>query len=503
MKICLFLQRRFAPIGHTMAVIFNKKYGVKDFCGYVSMRSNIDLLKSRGNVNYTELILDEDIYKRYKNESVDSNYLKFLEKEYGIPNLWPFVDTDRIVRHGLFLREYPYDRPKHTHEEMLKLIQVYAKSAIKFLDEEKPDAAIFPVLEGLSPLFFYHIAKKKGVKTLFIQSCRIRNRHTVTQNYGELSYVLETFEKLNKNDISFPEYLKEAEEFLTGFRNKPEVHDSVDAPSSRPISRKQQFGFLLPSQITFSIYWIIKLFADYIKNINRDDHTIIKPWHHIIDRIRRKFRVLVGFEDLYDAIDEREDFAFYPLQQEPEVSITLFAPFYKDQLWLVRQIAKSLPIHYKLYVKEHPAMFGYRPRNFYKELKKIPNVKLISPLTPGFNITKNAKLITTLTGTAGWEGIMLKKPVITFGDVFYNILPMIRRCRNIEDLPNIVKDQLENFNYDEKALINLIVAIFKESAPLDLTQLWDTEGGSQAENKEEEIAPFTDFIAEKLNLKAI
>ncbi|OGZ28186.1 MAG: hypothetical protein A2931_02840 [Candidatus Niyogibacteria bacterium RIFCSPLOWO2_01_FULL_45_48] len=502
-KICLFLQRRFAPIGHTMAVILNKKYGVEQFCGYVSMRSNLELLKSSKNPRYTKLILDEDIYKFYKTESVDLNYLNLLEKEYGIPNLWPFVDSDRIVRHGLFLREYPYDFPLHSHEDMLKLTQVYAKAAIQFLEEEKPDVIIFPVIEGLTTLLLYHIAQKKGIKTLFIQTSRVGNKYTITEQYDDLSYVRQTFEKLNKGDASCPEYRKLAQKFLADFRDKPASHEPTDVPSQRPITRKQQFAFLSPRKIGTSIFWIIKIFIDYLQDAFRDDHTKIKPWHHVFDRTKRKIRVLVGFEDLYDEADKNEDFAFYPLQKEPEISITLFAPFFKDQLWLTRQIARSLPIHYKLYVKEHPSMFSYRPRKYYKELKKIPNVKLIRPSVSSFDLTKNAKLIATITGTAGWEGILLKKPVITLGDVFYSALPMVKNCKTIEELPYIVKTQLENFNYDEEKLINLITAIYRESAPLDLSQIWDIEGGSQAEKKEEEIMPIVDLIAEKLNLKAI
>ena len=97
----------------------------------------------------------------------------------------------------------------------------------------------------------------------------------------------------------------------------------------------------------------------------------------------------------------------------------------------------------------------------------------------------------------------MKKPVITFGDVFYNALPMVKRCRNIEDLPNLVKAQLEDFNYDEKKIINMIAAIYKESAPMNLSQIWTLEGGGQAEKKIEEIIPLVDFIAKKLNIKAV
>jgi len=503
MKVCLFLQRRFAPIGHAMAAILKEKYGVEEFCGYVSMRSNLNFLKSRKRITYTKLILDEDIYKKYRNEKIDPDYLNHLEREYGIPNLWPFVDTDRIIRNGLFLREYPYNQSPYSHDDMLKLIQVYAKTAIKFLEEEKPGVIIFPVIEGLNTMPLYHIAKKKNIKTFLIQSGRIGNKHTITEQYGDLSYVRKTFESLDNNTLINSEYRKSAEKFLADFRDKPSAHNLYDTPKWQQTSRKQQFSFLLPSYITRSIHWTIKLFIDYIRNPNRDDYTIIKPWHHILDRIKRKIRVLIGFGDLYDEIDDSENFAFYPLQKEPEMAISLFAHFYKNQLWVIEQIARSLPIQYKLYVKDHPTMSGCRTRKLYRELKKIPNVKIINPSVSSFRLIQNAKLITTLTSTAGWEGILLKKPVITFGNVFYNSLSMAKKCRAIEDLPVMIKEQLENSQYNEKELINLITAIYAESASINLTRLWDIEGGGRAEEKEAEIIPFIDLIAKKLDLKTI
>ena len=89
----------------------------------------------------------------------------------------------------------------------------------------------------------------------------------------------------------------------------------------------------------------------------------------------------------------------------------------------------------------------------YKELKKIPNVKLINPSEISFNLTKAAKIIITINGTAGWEGVLLKKPVITFGNLFFNKLPMVKKCEAIGDLPYLMKEQLENYHYDEKKII--------------------------------------------------
>ena len=47
MKVCFLLQRRFAYIGHKLAIILKEKYGVEDFCGYVYLRSSFEFLKKQ------------------------------------------------------------------------------------------------------------------------------------------------------------------------------------------------------------------------------------------------------------------------------------------------------------------------------------------------------------------------------------------------------------------------------------------------------------------------
>ena len=503
-KACMFMKRRFAYAGHAMAVVLQKKYGVKDFCGYTSLRSSLNFLQSQKDIHYSELALDEDVHKLYRKEKLDPEYLKFLEKEYGIPNLWPYIEIDRIIRHGQFLREYPHDAPFYSHEDMLRILQARARFLIDFVERQKPDFILFAVITGMSSLLLYHIAKKKNIKTFFIQTSRIGTKQTLTEDYNKLSYVEKTSNNMREGASGFQtKHLAEAKNFLNNFREKPAPHSIIDTVKFKPVDRRRQFEFLKPRNLIRSSSWALKVALDYIKDQNKDDHTTVKPWHYILDRVKRKTRVLVGFDDLYDEADFKENFAFFPLHLEPEMSISLFAPFYTDQLWLAKQIARSLPAGFKLYVKEHPAMFGYRPRSFYRELKKIPCVRLIRPSQESFPLIKNAKLVITMNSTAGWEAILFKKPVIAFGNVFYNALPMVKKCVAIEDLPHMVKEQLEKFHYDENALIRLIAAIFQESADADLVQIWDIEGGSNMEKKEREVVQLVDLLASKLGLKTV
>lgn len=503
MKACLLLQRRFAYVGHAIALNLKKKYGVDDFCGYVYLRSSLKFLKSQKEITYSELLLEEDIFKQYENEPLNPAYIGLLEKEYGIPNLWPYVEIDRIIRHGQFLREYPYDSPKYSHEEMMRILQVKARAIIDFLERQKPDFILFSVINDTSTLLLWHIAKKKNIRTLFMHPGRVKMFYSVTENYKKLSYIEETFNKIKSGEVSYSGCSEQAKIFLDDFRKIPAPHSFLDSPKSRAISRTQQFSFLSPKNIANSLRWNFKLFIDYFADQHKDDYDTIKPWRFILDRFKRKIRVLIGYDDLYDKVNLKEDFAFFPLPFEPEMSSSLFSPFYKDQIWLAKQIAQSLPIHFKLYIKEHPSMFSYRAKAFYEELKKIPSVRLIHPSEMSFGIISESKIVITTAGTAGWEAILMKKPVITLGDAFYSALPMAKRCGAIEDLPGLVANQLRGFSYDEKTLIDFITAIYKESVSLNMTQLWNIEGGSKMEKKVKELIPFVDLIAEKLGIKPI
>ncbi|MDO8594535.1 MAG: hypothetical protein Q7R93_03400 [bacterium] len=503
MKICFLLQRRFAYVGHAMALHLQSRYGVTDFCGYVYSRSSLKFLTSQKEIKYSKLLLDEEVHARYKNEKLDIDYLKKLEQEYGIPHIWPFIEIDRLIRYGLFIRDYPHDTSPYSHEEMLRVLQTHAKAITDFFETEKPDCLVLSVVANIGTMLLYHIAKKKGVKVLFISTTRVKNQYTVTEQTETLTYIDQAVEEIARGGEECHEQKKLAETFLREFRKAPTPHSVTESPKTRPVTRRKQFSFLQPRKLLFSIKWFLFTVFEYILDPHKDDYDVIKPWHYFWDRLKRKARVLWGFNDLYDPIDVFENFAFFPLQHEPEMSISLFAPFYNDQLWVIKQIAKSLPIDFKLYVKEHPTTFGYRPRSFYKELKKIPNLKLIDPTKMSFEITKHAKLILTLTGTAGFEALLLKKPVIVFGDVFYSKLPMVKRVYAIADLPLFVKEQLQHHVHDESALLNLITAIYKESADINLIQIWNIEGDSQMEKKKNAVIPLTDLIASKLNLKPI
>ena len=497
MKGCFFLHRKFAPIGHTIAYNL-RKFGITEFCAYVIQRNAYNFLISQKDVHYTSLLLDENIFPKYKDEKLDPAYLDWFEKEYGIPNGWPYLVIDRIIMHGQFLREYPYDKKTLSHEEMLKCLQVYSKEIITFLNREKPDFLVMIVVGSLGSKLLYHIAKKKGIKMIYLDSTRIGNGETVTHDYRIFSWVEETFEYLRNGGMPSLK-MQNAIKFLAEFRRAPDPYHIDLAPRKRSMTKTKQLKFLLPSNFIQTLTWIIKITVDFFST--KRDYTDEIPWWSVWDKIKRKIRMLYGFSDLYEKPSPQDYYAFCPLHVEPETATSLYAPFYTDQLYVVRQVARSLPLGWKLYVKEHPAMIGYRTRQYYQELKKNPNVKIIDPAIQSTDLMSSASLVVTIAGTAGWEGVLLKKPVITFGDIFYNKLSTVLRCHGIEELPYLIQKQLTKFQYNEEELLFFIAAIMENSVEVDMISLWEHEDqGEDIIKNNEGLKRVAELIAKKLKL---
>lgn len=496
MKICFFLQRRFAYLGHNLAVLLKEKHSELKFCGYVNLRSSFNFLFSQKDIKYSALLLDENIQKKYKEEALDLNYLQWLEKEYGVPNLWPYMAVDRIIMSNQLLREYPYDKSPYIHEEMLRLLQVMSKAVLSFLKEEKPDVIFFSVIGSMGSNLLFNMAEKMGIKCYRLANC-LKDLTTVT-DAPNLSLINPT-ETSRLTDTQQKQLSIKAKVFLEQYRSKPVSYFTKSDPQYQQTNQTRQLQILLPKNLLIFIKWIFRYFCGYLTDESRFDYTYIKPWYYLIDGLKRKIRNLIGVNDLYDKPDWNENFTFFPLQFEPESGLLHVAYFKTNQLEVIRQVARSLPVGYKLYVKEHPTMVMYRPRSFYRELKKNPNVKLLNPTTNGFDIISRAKLITTISSSCGWEATLLKKPVITFGQAFYNQLSFIKKCRAFEDLPQLVKEQLENFDYNENELENYLIKIFESSAAVDLTSVWDYDNNSRQQKKE--LEPLANLIAKKLGLE--
>src|SRR3989344_4782583 len=440
MKVCLFLQRNFAPVGDAGGANLRDRYGVSEFCAYVGTRNAFGVLKDKGMVTYSTLLLDEDVFKTFADAPLDMEYLRGLEKRCGIPNLWPYIVADRTLMSSQPLREYPYDQPFGSHEDLLRILQVTARAIEKLLDTEKPDAVVFPVVGSLGSMLLYHIARQRGIPTRLMFPVVLEKRYMVSSRYDCFSLK----EEMGKAFADPPsaESMQKARAFLESFRKAPRPYVADFSPDRQQVNRMRQLKFLRPDRFLNSIAAVFREFRLYLFGSAGRDYSSVNPLYFIVDRVKRKFRNARGVADLYDTLPPHEQYAFFPLHFEPEIALLVQGSFVRNQLEVIRQAARSLPVGWKLYVKEHPQMVEFRPRRFYKELKKMPNVRLIDPRIKSFPLIERSGLVIVISGTAGFEACLLGKPLVTLGQQFFNDFSFVKHCTAYEDLPRLVHEQV-------------------------------------------------------------
>lgn len=106
---------------------------------------------------------------------------------------------------------------------------------------------------------------------------------------------------------------------------------------------------------------------------------------------------------------------YFTLQQEPESSTLVMAPYATNQVALLRELALSLPADTQLVVKEHIWALHGRPPGFYEQIAAIPNVTLVHPGVSSLELIRRADLVCVITSSAGYEAAVLGKPVVHLG----------------------------------------------------------------------------------------
>ena len=136
-------------------------------------------------------------------------------------------------------------------------------------------------------------------------------------------------------------------------------------------------------------------------------------------------------------------FILFPLQTDSEGAILLDAPLFTNQIEVIKQISKSMPIDYKLLVKEHPASFlrSWRSVGEYKELRDIPGVVLIHPSANSQELMKKSSLVISICSSSSLDAQFLEKPSIIFADTNFSMIPSIQKVKEIEKLPELTEDK--------------------------------------------------------------
>lgn len=124
------------------------------------------------------------------------------------------------------------------------------------------------------------------------------------------------------------------------------------------------------------------------------------------------------WDRLFEQPREGERFVFYALNYSPEHTLDVEAPEFVSTFDVVRNIARSLPLGVRLYVKEHPTGLGLRGPAELDRIKRLPGVRLIDPWVDSHALIKAAELTVSLSGTVSLEAAMYGRQTAILSDIF-------------------------------------------------------------------------------------
>ena len=380
-----------------------------------------------------------------KIQKPDLDYLSQFEKKYGI-ELWKLANNDRIF----FTYNLYYN---FSENEILSILEQECKLFENIIETIKPDFVIFPLTNSGRMEIFYQLCLKLGIKILMLNATRLGGTNFISEEYEKIDYFEKEIHENVKNrsiddlrDIlykthSFDDVLKFSSQFL----------------KSKKMALKAGLQFFL-----FSKNSNLKTHYTYYGR-----HKIKIFFMTIFWSLKKRYRLSLINKNLSRTIDDKK-FIFFPLITEPERSLLIAAPFHTNLIELATHIVKSLPVGYKLYVKDHATMDtrDWRSFSFYKKIMDLPNVKMLHHDVHPKNILPKCSMVITVGGTAGFEAAFYQKPTITFVDTLYSPLKSVEILNDTKELPQLIQKQL-NAKFDLNDLNNFVSVLEKNSFAFD------------------------------------
>ena len=429
--------------------VFTKDHFNKDT--YFYFKNKIDN-KNIHDVND----LNIKFLKNRKKISIDFNRLNEIEKKYT-----HFVGLNKQICSSQATSTPYHDRfyyPSTTYEENLYWLILNYDKAESILENIKPNY-IFDLDTGeIQRTIINEIAHYKKIPYVSIEHSRYKSFNLPCFNLGRQvdDYFTDAYQiNRNGNDIDLQKYINEIKDYRAQPTVMPEIYKGEIASS-------YDFSFLEAiKRIVFKTLIFLKQQFYSFKNdkykIPLNTPLFSNPYKRYLSSISyviKKFYLYSKFNKHFQKPVE-EKYIYLPLHKIPESSTFTKTPMYLNEINLIEAISKSLPISWKLYVKEHQSMIGRRNMEFYNKIKKFHNVKIVTS-----NFYKDPKPwiekslgVVTITGTTAFQASMLNKPAIVFGNVFYNVISGIKVANSIEDLENLFK-LVQNNNWTKDNTID-------------------------------------------------
>lgn len=343
----------------------------------------------------------------------------------------------------------------------------------------KPDIVISAVLpHRIYDYILYAMCKYYDIKYVCFQHTLCPGRTFAVSDIFSIGdifckdYKLLSSKKINKNDLPkdvIEAFEKAKGDYIVARPSYMAKHDVSDKKMSKIYNIAKKF-LLHPKSKGFMKKGLT---TTYYKNRKYSIENTRFSLLEFTLKKKKAFKYNRKLKNYYISLASQPDFnvpyiMFFPHYQ-PEASTSPAGDIFVNQRLCIEILLKHTPTNYFIYIKEHPNQFmshmqGHtsRIREFYDDLVIHPRVKLMPFKIDSFTLIKNAKAISTVTGTVGWEASVKGKPVIIFGIVWYEHLSAVLRVKD-ENTAKKITSFIENYNYNESDILAYLAAFAKNT----------------------------------------
>lgn len=418
----------------------------------------------------------EEILKRAAVTSIDIDFLK----QYASEELQAIKMMDRL----------DYDLYSFNFQERQRMYRNMVRSWMAAIQWLKPEIVIASVMpHHISDYVLYQLCKYYKIPYIFTNHTAFPGRYIVPDTLYSIGNVMaDTFlEELKKDD---QQLLSEIPEDILDRYNKVKEDYSKGAPVcvARENKLSKRYAHLGGLVWHFMLYFTNKgphqpLFGKdgmlfhgvrvyYRKDrewLEESRFSLLKFCFMHITAGWKKQKLRKYYTKLTTAPDFSEPYVLYGLHYQPEATSNPGGDVFVDQRLAIDILLKNLPDNYKVYIKEHQHQFlkqrdgqTCRIKEFYDDLAQNPRIRLISLDVSTYELIQHAKAVATIMGTIGWESIVYKKPVICFGNSWYESYSGVKRVTDETSMKDLT-EFIQNYQYDEHQMLAYLSALGKQT----------------------------------------
>lgn len=363
--------------------------------------------------NENSIFFDQYFEQHYHFQKEQSDYR--FETTWGS---YFFADFDRFLTHRFNL-----NKPKGYWEQTRVCLDDFFQEA---MDKYDIHAVLYENVSNSFAYSAYRMMKQKGGIYLGLVGARLPNRFEIhTSIIEDELHQLKKLKALPASENEQVWYQDYKENIVNVLPSYMISNSSGNVSLTRLINRKK---------VNKLLRWIKAIFHQndfYDYQSGTALNSLIKAIRVNLQKNLNSYKVRKYYLSLNEVEknSQVDNYYVYPIHYHPESSTSVMAPNYTDEFNNILNISNELPFGTYLYVKDHISSVGVQSVDFYKKLSALPAVKLVAPSYNIKRLVLSSKGMITVNSTAGYEAIILDKPVYLLGRVFYenfaNVYPLI------------------------------------------------------------------------------